>query len=379
MKRSILAIGGVLALFLLFSLAIDMCELRTVFFYYEERVCMASNLNPQFWGTSIVSITASLIAVFGTWYVTDTANKGSMKHAENISQVELLEQKKTQYRLMNKENRDIVLENMKIFRKRNFYLLNLLKISNLFEMEIFDQEIINIFSEDEFFLNKLKEDFFYDEELLLYINKYLSVINKYKQSTTLELVEYWDISHDIYSMFFSYDKNSIESFDYEEEVEAALKEFWKRLTFCFIPEDSNVKEVVAMKIELIKNEKRWWLSTGVDNKYKLLFTHIENLIKESPSVANDIEELGYLLKNLEKNSDYEEDIKKLILELFDEIDIQDWFVRKVLLDIREFQTIKGKFGERDYVDVFVNELKYIFEEHKSDNYYENHILKNNYI
>lgn len=115
-----------------------------------------NNINVMNWTVFI----SSVIAVLGTWYVTNKANDKVIEFEKTKYNDEKAFQKEMAYRQINKQNVKTIYENIKIFRKRNVYVYNLLKINMLFDFNIFKYELQDALKFDLEFLKNLKEDFF---------------------------------------------------------------------------------------------------------------------------------------------------------------------------------------------------------------------------
>lgn len=197
-------------------------------------------------------------------------------------------------------------------------------------------------------------------------------------SKNLDFRKYVDITTNIYKFFHSYEQSEIESFDFVEEDELALKQFWKELTFLNSKDLSMHPYIYLMKLAQIEKEKRLWFTTKWHKKDEEIYVKInkslEN-IKDNDFKMCILEYGSILERNLihEFNDDLNELNKKLFNEDYNE---DDNTLHRIIRLTYDFES---KVGDRENVDKFVEKYKFLFQTGKSDNYYEQHLRKNKYI
>lgn len=366
---------------------LDMINFRTINnngigFVEDLKNISLVNLNVELWS----GIFTTVIAVMGTYYFTNKSNKGlneeqqrrfNQERREEHERLEIEIQendkklrldKEMQYRKMNKENINVILREIKRFYGTVCYYKYLYEITENLNIssELFSSEFKWIIENNNKFLLKLKNDFYYDEEFVEMLNE--AIYPSYKSVTG---TDYIIKAKEIYMYFFSFDTESNLNFDFNKYREKAKKKLFEK---CGMIYDDKLwlRERVLDHMNNTKN-----INFFTDEELDILFKcsikikqYFSNLEVNNSTQKNLIEEI----------EDYKINVVPIFIEKY-KVDSKDKVYNKFVAFFNASYTyINGNIvldnlgkNDEDVINEFVNNYKIDYFE---DIPYTNYVVEN---
>ncbi len=366
---------------------LDMINFRTINnngigFVEDLKNISLVNLNVELWS----GIFTTLIAVMGTYYFTNKSNKGlneeqqrrfNQERREEHERLEIEIQendkklrldKEMQYRKMNKENIDVILREIKRFYGTVCYYKYLYEITENLNIssELFSSEFKWIIENNNKFLLKLKNDFYYDEEFVEMLNEAI-----YPSDKSVTGTDYIIKAKEIYMYFFSFDTETNLNFDFNKYREKAKKKLFEK---CGMIYDDKLwlRERVLDHMNNTKN-----INFFTDEELDLLFKcsikikqYFSNLEVNNSTQKNLIEEI----------EDYKINVVPIFIEKY-KVDSEDKVYNKFVAFFNGSYTyINGNIvlddlgkNDEDVINEFVNNYKIDYFE---DIPYTNYVVEN---
>lgn len=356
----------------------------------------------------ILGIETTSLAILGTYYFTDKSNKEVIRKQEEIfeeqrkdleKQIELekkmfekqredqarqLEfEKEIAYRNMNKANAGTILKEVQVLHQNNIYLFNLVKIEKCLKTgDIFDDEYKEVVKKSCEFLKKIKQDFYYDDNIVKKIDSILDVENISEEEDKLNILsEYFFEVKRLYMKFYSLTEEEQQKVLYDEIEIKAIKKLWQKL---FLLQNSSNKLVREYIVYFLNSDLD--ISLGIrkedEEKIKIIVEYkdvFEKLYRLRNNVGIDISEE---YENLERTNELKEKLNTKNKEVL-KMELESW--------IEEYGKIyEYKIGYFKLIDFlgsgneallkhFVEEFSKKYEEGIKVNYTEEFIIEHKYI